>query len=98
MATLNFSRRHNQSTAEASRRVRSVIEDFQSRYSSHLNRISWADDETWATAEGKRFRARFDVDDDNVVVHVELIGMMARVLKSKVESKIIEKLDEHFPE
>jgi hypothetical protein len=97
MATLDFSRTHNTSVDDAFAHVRQVIEDFQTRYSKYIDTVTWNDNQRSASASGKRFFARFSVDEANVEVHVELKGMLARLLKPKVKSKIQETLDLHFP-
>ncbi len=97
MATLHFNRAHSGDVQDAAKRIKAVIEDFSSRYSSHLDSVDWQADGLGATASGKRFKASFVVGSDQVNITVELLGMMARVLKGKVESKVTETLDEQFP-
>ena len=98
MATLEFNRAHNTTASDAATKIRDVIEDFQARYSSHIETVSWASDGQSANAAGKRFKACFEVNDSQVDIKVELIGLLTRVLKPKVESKILEKLNLHFPQ
>jgi hypothetical protein len=97
MATLDFSRAHNTSVDDAFARIRQVIEDFQTRYSKYIDTVTWSDNQRSASASGKRFFARFSVDEANVEIHVEFKGMLARILKPKVKSKIQQILDLYFP-
>ncbi|HIN85398.1 MAG TPA: hypothetical protein EYN06_02875 [Myxococcales bacterium] len=97
MATLEFTRSHNTTIPDAVTKIRDVIDDFQARYSKYINTVSWGSDGQSAQASGKRFKAHFSVDDSSVRIQVELVGLLTRVLKPKVESKIVEKLDQHFP-
>jgi hypothetical protein len=97
MADLEFRRSHSAPIEDAVRRIHDVIDDFTARYSNHVDRVEWSDDGRSASANGKRFRARFAVDETQVHITVELFGVIARVLKPKVTQKITEQLDKHFP-
>ena len=97
MPTLEFVRPHGGDAEEAVRRIKLVVEDFNARYAEYVDSVEWAADGRSATAKGKRFAATFEVDHTQVHISVELLGLLAKVLKPKVKSKLVEKLDLYFP-
>lgn len=87
---------HDVSLAEARTRVKALLADFERENASVVKGIRWNADETVATADGRGFDAEFHVEERRVAAYVKL-GLVAKMMKGKVESGLNSALKKAFP-
>jgi len=95
MPTIEMSRSHSLGTAEASRRVRLLVDDFAEQRKELIDTIEWSQDGSSALAKGKGFSAKFAVDDASAKIEVDL-SLMLRPFKKKVRARLESKMGEVF--
>jgi putative polyhydroxyalkanoate system protein len=86
---------HTVSLEEARQRVKEMLAEFQQDNAAVVKAIRWNADETLAIADGKGFDAEFHVGASQVGAYVKL-GLIAKMMKGKVESGLQKSLTKAF--
>lgn len=95
MADISVRREHGLSLEDAQEKIDQVVEDIQKEFSSLVSSIDWNDEKTKAKVAGKGFSGDFSVDENDVGIDINL-SMFAKPLKSKVQQKIEERIEQYF--
>lgn len=95
MADISVRRTHGLSLEEAQSRIDQVVTDIQSEFSSLVSSIDWNDSKTEAKVSGKGFSGDFTVNEEEVGIDVKL-SLFAKPLKSTVQKKIEERMEQYF--
>lgn len=95
MADISVRRIHGLSLEEAQGKIDQVVEDIQNEFSSLVSSIDWNDEKTEAKVKGKGFKGDFVVNEAEVGIDIDL-SMFARPLKSRVQQKIEERMEQYF--
>lgn len=95
MADISVRRVHGLSLDEAQAKIDQVVEDIQKEFSSLVSSIDWNDAKTAAKVSGKGFSGDFMVNQEEVGIDINL-SMFAKPLKSRVQQKIEERIEQYF--
>lgn len=95
MPDIRLRRRHGLGLADARRRVEDVARELAEEHPHLVEKVAWNDDRTAADVNGRGFRGRFALSEDEVAVDVDL-GFLARPFRSRVETALSTRLEKHF--
>ena len=95
MADISVRKAHGMSLEDAQEKVDQIVTDIQSEFSSLVSSIDWNADKTAAKVTGKGFTGDFLVNDSEVGIDIKL-SMFAKPLKSRVQEKIEQRVQQYF--
>ena len=95
MADISIRRPHSFDQQEALDKLKSMMNEFQSKKPDLVKDLSWSGNT--ATAGGKYFKGTFTVEASEVAVELNLIGFAAKMAKGMVKDQIGKALDREFP-
>lgn len=95
MADISIKRQHSLDFERAKEITHALVEAVQKDFPSLVSNIKWNGDQTAADVKGKGFSGKFSMSANTIDIEVAL-KFYAKPFKSKVEGKILKKLDEHF--
>jgi putative polyhydroxyalkanoate system protein len=95
MPKLNFRRSHTLSIAEASARLKTLVDEFVANYGHLVKSVDWNSDGSSMKAKGTGFKGDFRVTSSSVEVDLNL-GLVAIPIKGRIEQNMNERLDKAF--
>jgi hypothetical protein len=95
MSDITIKRSHTLGFDRAKEITQALVAAVKQDFPSLVNDIKWNADKTAADVQGKGFTGRFSMSEGVISIDISL-KFFAKPFKSKVEGKILKKLDEHF--